>query len=377
MSRFDGWSRWGVSIFSPRVSRPDPWLLMAVAGLVGIGLVMVLNATYFYAQTRFDDPYFFFKKQLFALGIGSVLLTACLRLRVRWLEQNANRLLYIAVGLLVAVLLFGLVRGGARRWLWIGPVNFQPSELAKVALVFYFARSIVMHREQMDSFFRGLLPHLLVVGLVAGLIVVQPNLSTAIVLGTVVGAMLFVGGARISHLAILGALGLAGAVQAVRMAPWRMDRIYALIDPMKYSKDEAYQLVQSRIAFGSGGLTGAGLGQGQQKMGFLPEAHTDFIFSVVAEDFGVLGAIAVIALFAVVGIRGFMIAARHPDPFASLLAFGITATLLVQASVNIGVAIGLLPTTGMALPFVSYGGSALIIGMLQVGILAALSRMSG
>lgn len=377
MSRFDGWSRWGVSIFSPRVSRPDPWLLMAVAGLIGIGLVMVLNATYFYAQIRFDDPYFFFKKQMVALFIGSVLLAACLRLRVRWLEQNANRLLYVAVALLIAVLVFGLVRGGARRWLWIGPVNFQPSELAKVALVFYFARSIVMHREKMDSFVRGLLPHLLVVGLVAGLIVVQPNLSTAIVVGTVVGAMLFVGGARMSHLAFLAALGLAGAAQAVRNAPWRMDRIYALIDPMKYSKHEAYQLVQSQIAFGSGGLTGAGLGQGQQKMGFLPEAHTDFIFSVVAEDFGVLGAIAVIVLFAVVGIRGFMIAARHPDPFASLLAFGITATLLVQASVNIGVAVGLLPTTGMALPFVSYGGSALIICMLQVGILAALSRMSG
>lgn len=371
------WSRWGATVFSPRVSRPDPWLLMAVAGLVGIGLVMVLNATYFHAQTRYGDPYMFFNKQLVAAGIGTLLLYGCMHVRIRWLERNAHWLLWLAVALLVAVLAFGLVRGGARRWLWIGPVNFQPSELAKVAVVFYFARSLVVHRARMQSFFRGLLPHLLVAGVVAGLILVQPNLSTAMVLCAVVGAMLFVGGARMAHLGLIAAAGAAAAGAAIYTAPWRANRVKALLDPDSYSADVAYQLVQSRIAFGSGGLTGAGLGQGQQKMGFLPEAHTDFIFSVVGEDFGAIGAIAVIALFAVVGWRGFLVAARHPDPFASLLAFGITATLLVQASVNIGVAVGLLPTTGMALPFVSYGGSALMIAMLQVGILASLSRMSG
>lgn len=377
MTRFGLWSRLEGTVFSPRASRPDPWLLAAVGVLIGIGLIMVFNASYFYAQSRFADPLLFFKKQLYALGIGSALFFVCMRLRVRWLEKVANVVLVAAIGLLVLVLVFGLIRGGARRWIWIGPFNFQPSELAKLAIVFYLARAIVRHHASMNTFLGGIARHLAVVGVVAGLIAVQPDFSTSVVLCAVVGVMLYAGGARVSHLVGMALAASPLAIAAIVTAPWRLKRVWALLDPMAYQEDTAFQLVQSMIAFGSGGLTGVGLGQGDQKMGFLPEAHTDFIFSLVGEDFGVVGALLVIGLFAIIGVRGFTIATQHPDPFARLLAFGITATLLFQAAVNIGVTVGLLPTTGMALPFVSYGGSALIVGMLQVGILAALSRMSG
>ena len=298
-------------------------------------------------------------------------------MRIRWLEKNANFLLLAVIALLVLVLAGGLVRNNARRWISLGFFSFQPSELAKTAIVLFLAKSMVEHRALMRTFRVGIARHLVVVGSVAALIFVQPDFSTALVLCSVMGMMLYGGGARLSHLALLGMAALPVIAIAIWTAPYRLNRVLALLDPLAYRDTIAFQLVQSMIAFATGGLTGVGLGQGDQKMGFLPEVHTDFIFSSVGEDFGIVGAIVVIGLFVLIGVRGFLIAARHPDPFASMLAFGLTSMLLVQAGVNIGVAIGLFPTTGMALPFVSYGGSALISGMLQVGILAALSRMSG
>jgi cell division protein FtsW len=229
----------------------------------------------------------------------------------------------------------------------------------------------------MNQFAFGVLPHLIVVGLCALLIARQPDFGTAAILVLVLVLMLFGGGARPAHLLGLSLTVLPVVVVAVAYAPYRMRRILAFLDPWSYSKDIAFQLVQSLIAFGSGGLTGVGLGQSQQKMFFLPEAHTDFLFALIGEELGVCGALLVLALFAVVGMRGFRVALRHPDPFASLLAFGTTLVLLLQAVVNVGVVVGLLPTKGLALPFLSYGGSALIGALVQVGILSALSRMTG
>jgi len=189
--------------------------------------------------------------------------------------------------------------------------------------------------------------------------------------------MLYVGGARPAHVLGLVLCGAIGMVLAVQLAPYRMRRLLAFMDPWEHSQDAGFQLVQSLIAFGSGGLTGVGLGQSKQKMFFLPEAHTDFIFALVGEELGLIGAAAVLALFALVAVRGFRVAARHPDSFASLLAFGLTAVLILSAVVNVGVVLGMLPTKGLPLPFVSYGGSALLATMLEVGVLAALSRMTG
>ncbi len=366
-------------VVMPRLNRPDLWLLMATVGLTGFGIVMVFNASYFYAADRYGDAFLFFRKQLFALGCGAMLLLVISHVRLEWFERMAYPLLACAMVALVLVLIpgLGVSRGGARRWLGLGPFSVQPSEFAKIAIVLYLARSISRKRERMSQFTLGVLPHLLVVGVCALLIARQPDFGTAAILVLVLVLMLFGGGARAAHLGALALAVLPIAAAAIVYAPYRVRRILAFLDPWSYSQDIAFQLVQSLIAFGSGGLTGVGLGESQQKMFFLPEAHTDFLFALIGEELGVCGALLVLALFAVVGMRGFRVALRHPDAFASLLAFGVTLVILLQAVVNVGVVVGLLPTKGLALPFLSYGGSALIGALVQVGILAALSRMTG
>jgi cell division protein FtsW len=366
-------------VVMPRLNRPDLWLLLATASLAGLGLVMVFNASYFYANDRYGDAFFFFRKQVVALACGAAALAAVSRVRLQWFERLAYPLA-LSTGILLALVLvpgLGVVRGGARRWLALGHFSIQPAEFVKIAIVLYLARSIAAKRARMNEFGVGVLPHLLIVGLCVLLVAVQPDFGTAAILVLVLGLMLWGGGARAAHL--LGLLLAVLPVVAVTLVytPYRWRRILAFLDPWRYSQDIAFQLVQSLIAFGSGGLTGIGLGESKQKMFFLPEAHTDFIFALVGEELGICGAVLVLGLFALIGARGFRIAMRHPDPFASLLAFGVTLVILLEAVVNVGVVVGLLPTKGLALPFLSYGGSALICTMVQVGILAALSRMTG
>jgi cell division protein FtsW len=363
----------------PRLNRPDLWLLIATAGLVGLGLVMMFNASYFHAQERYGDPFLFFRKQLLALAIGTVALAAASRLRLDLFERLAVPLLLCSILALIVVLVPGLgaLRGGARRWLALGGFSIQPSEFAKLAVVLYLARSIARKQERMRQFALGVLPHLIVVGGCAVLIAAQPDFGTATILGLVLVLMLFAGGARPIHLAGVALAALPVVTVVLLWAPYRWERVLAFLDPWRYKQDLAFQLVQSLIAFGSGGLTGVGLGESRQKMFFLPEAHTDFLFALIGEELGVVGALVVLGLFAVVGMRGFRVALRHPDTFASMLAFGLTLMLLLQAVVNVGVVVGLLPTKGLALPFLSYGGSALISALVQVGVLSALSRMTG
>jgi cell division protein FtsW len=366
-------------VVMPRRNRPDLWLLIAATGLAGLGIVLVFNASYFYAQDRYGDPFLFLRKHLVALGGGAILLLAVSYVRLQWFERIAFPLLIVTMVVLAMVLIpgIGVMHGGARRWIGIGHFHFQPSEFAKIAMALYLARSISRKHDRMRQFSTGVVPHILVVGLCALLVAAQPDFGTAAILVLVLSLMLFGGGARPAHLIGLGLAALPVIGFTLVQAPYRWRRILAFLDPWRYSQDIAFQLVQSLIAFGSGGLTGVGLGESKQKMFFLPEAHTDFIFALVGEELGVCGALLVMALFAIVGIRGFRIALRHPDSFASLLAFGVTLVLLLEAVVNVGVVVGLLPTKGLALPFLSYGGSALISTLMQIGILAALSRMTG
>jgi cell division protein FtsW len=366
-------------VVMPRLHGPDAWLLIATAGLLGLGLVMVFNASYFFAQDAYGDPFLYVRKHLIALIVGVAALLAVSRVRLEWFERVAFPLFFGFAFLLFLVLVpgIGVSHGGARRWIGIGPFNFQPSEFAKTAVVLFLARSIARKRERMAEFTTGVLPHLLIVGLCILCIAVQPDFGTAVILVLVLGLMLYGGGARAGHLLGLGLAALPVVAFALVHWPYRWRRILAFLDPWRYSQDIAFQLVQSLIAFGSGGLTGIGLGGSKQKMFFLPAAHTDFIFALIGEELGVCGALLVVALFAVIGVRGFRVAMRHPDPFASLLAFGITVMILLEAVVNVGVVLGLLPTKGLALPFLSYGGSALIAVLVQVGILTALSRMTG
>jgi cell division protein FtsW len=374
-----GLSRLRQRLLLPRPHRPDVWLLVATAGLVGLGIVMVFNASYFYAQDRYGDPFMFFRRHLLYLSCGTMVLVAVSRLRLEVFERLAYPVLFASVALLAVVLVpgIGVVHGGARRWLSAGAFNVQPSEFVKTAVVLYLARSIARKGEHMPEFAVGVLPHLVVVGVCVLLVAAQPDFGTAVILMAVLLLMLYAGGARVSHLGGLLVAALPAAAFALIHWSYRWKRVLAFLDPWHYSRSIAFQLVQSLIAFGSGGLTGIGLGESQQKMFFLPEAHTDFIFAVIGEELGLAGAVLVLGLFGVLGMRGFRTASRHPDSFASLLAFGLTLVLLLEAVVNVGVVVGLLPTKGLALPFLSYGGSALIGSLLQVGILAALSRMTG
>ncbi len=366
-------------VLMPRLTRADNWLLGAAAALMALGLVMVFNVSYFHAQARFGDPLLFFRKHAIALGIGSVVLLAASRVRIEFLERWANVLfaLTLVALLLVLVPYFGVERGGAQRWIRLGGFSLQPSEFAKIGVVLFAARWISTRREEMRSFRHGVLPLLAVVGLCALLVMQQPDFGTTVILGTLTLLMLFAGGARLSQVAGLLSLGAVLFAAGAMAAPYRVKRLMAFLDPWGQSQEGAFQLVQSLIAFGSGGLTGVGLGQSRQKLSFLPEAHTDFVFALIGEELGLIGALLVLALFALLAVRGYRIAARHPDSFASLLAFGLTSAIILSAVVNVAVVLGMLPTKGLALPFISYGGSALLSCMLQVGILAALSRMTG
>jgi cell division protein FtsW len=356
-------SRLQERVVMPRLTRPDAWLLAAVAGLLGFGIVMVLNVSYFQAEARYGDPYLFFRKHVVAVMIGVMVMLLVSRIRLELLERWAGVMLPLCIVALLLVLTpgIGASRGGAQRWIAFGGFSVQPSEFVKLGIVLFLARWISRHRDRIEQFSAGVLP----------------DFGTAVTLGLLMLLMLYVGGARPAHVLGLVLCGAIGVIVAVQLAPYRMRRLLAFLNPWEHSQDAGFQLVQSLIAFGSGGLTGVGLGQSKQKMLFLPEAHTDFIFALVGEELGLIGAIAVLALFALVAVRGFRVAARHPDSFASLLAFGLTAVLILSAVVNVGVVLGMLPTKGLPLPFLSYGGSALLATMVEVGLLAALSRMTG
>ena len=354
----------------------DPWLILTVAALVGLSVIMVFNISYFYGQERFGDALLFFRKHLLSIGLGMMLAAVVSRLPSEVFRRIAYPLLVITLVALVVVLIPGIgqARGGARRWLCLGPLSVQPSEFAKFALVLYLACSMAKKGERLATFKLGVLPHCLVVAAVAGLVILEPDFGTAILSAAILVTMLFVGGVPVRFLLVpaLSAIPLAG--YAIVTHAYRLRRLFAFWNPDADPLGINFQLKQSFIAFGSGGLWGVGLGESRQKMFYLPEAHTDFIFSVVGEELGLAGALLVFLLFGVLAARGLRIALRHSDPFARLLAFGVTLSLVLQGIVNAGVVLGCLPTKGLALPFLSYGGSAMIASLGQVGVLLALAR---
>jgi len=357
----------------------DPMLMFAVAALLGISIVMVFNTSYFFAGERYGDPMYVFWKHLCSIGLGVVCCAIASRVRsVTW-ERLAYPLLACAVVALVMVLIpgVGIVRGGARRWIGLGVVNLQPSELAKVVTVLYLAKSMVRKGPRMRTFALGILPHAIIVGVMVVLVLREPDFGSAALLGLLLGTMLFAGGARWGHLLVPVLSVLPLCAYAIYSSPYRLRRVMVFLDPWQQARDAGFQLVQSFLAFGGGGVVGVGLGESKQKMFYLPEAHTDFIFSVIGEELGLLGALALILLFALIAVRGFRVALRHPTSFGQLAAFGLTLLLVLQAGTNMAVVLGLLPTKGLALPLVSYGGSAMLCDMVAVGIVLALSRESG
>jgi cell division protein FtsW len=354
----------------------DKWLLLAVAALLAIGVTMVLSTSYLYSQERFTDGTYFFRKQLIAIGAGLIALIACSLLPSATYRRLAYPLLGLTFVALILVLIpgIGMARGGARRWLMLPGFAFQPGELAKLAVVIYLAHSMARKEEKIQTFSLGVLPHLIVAAMFLGVLLLEPDFGTALILVMLLYSMLFVGGARVHHLLATGLMALPLLVYVTLTAEYRLRRLMTFMDPWREPSSSGFQVIQSLIAFGSGELWGRGLGESRQKLFYLPEAHTDFVFSVIGEELGLLGSGLVLGLFGVIILRGLRLTERIEEPFDQYLAFGLTVLLGLQALIHMGVVMGLMPTKGLVLPFISYGGSAMVINLMEAGILLGLSR---
>jgi cell division protein FtsW len=357
----------------------DRILLWAVLALTALGLTMVYSASAVSAADRLGDSLYFVKRQLAAAGLGVGAMLVVLKLGHRRLETLAYPILFVSFLALIAVLIPGIgsAGNGAQRWIRVGPAGFQPGELAKLAIVLYLARSLARKGEKVLDFSIGFVPHTVVVAVFALLALAEPDFGTASILALLLFTMLFCAGARISWLVLSVIVAVPVAWHLIASSPYRWRRLMAFLNPWADRQGIGYQVVESLLSVGSGGWFGQGLGAGKQKLFYLPEAHTDFIVSVIGEELGLLGVLLVVLLFGVVIWRGVKAAYAAPDAFGAYLALGLTALFGLQAIVNMLVAMGWLPTKGLALPFVSYGGTSLVLSLAAAGILLAISSGRG
>jgi|SRR6218665_452032 len=355
--------------------RFDALLLCAVLSLVSLGLVMVYSASAVMAQDKLGDSFYFLNRQLMAVGMGVVAMAVGMKVGWRRLARLAYPLLLVTLVLLVLVLIpgIGTTVGGARRWIRLPGFGLQPAELAKFSWVVYLSYSLAKKREKVATFSVGFLPHLLLCGLLVGLCMLQPDFGSSVLLVFLLFALLFAAGTKVSYLVGSVLLALPLAYAAIATSPYRMKRVLAFLDPWAHRHDIGYQVAESLMSIGSGGLTGLGLGDGRQKLFFLPEAHTDFIFAIIGEELGLLGVGVLVVLYALIIWRGVRASLAAPEVFGTYLGLGITSIIAFQATVNMCVAMGLLPTKGLTLPFVSYGGSSLVVLMGAAGVLLSLS----
>ncbi|HMZ54342.1 MAG TPA: putative lipid II flippase FtsW [Nitrospira sp.] len=354
----------------------DPALLAVTLVLALIGVVMVFSASAVVAGNRFHDPWYFLKRQVAWLVAGLLVMHVISRIDYTIWKKLAIPLLCGGTLLLILVLIpsLGNVAKGARRWLHLGPINIQPAELAKFVAVIYVAAYLTKKQDQITQFARGLLPPLIVIGMLSGLVLLEPDLGTVVVMGLVVVTLLFLAGARLKHLGMLALCAVPAVAALILGSSYRRQRVMEFLSSAKDPTGSGYQINQSFLAFGSGGPFGVGLGEGKQKLFFLPEAHTDFVLALVGEELGLMGTVTIMLLFGLFVIKGFQIASRARNPFGRHLAMGITMLIGMQALVNAGVVTGLLPTKGLTLPFVSYGGSSLVANLFGVGLLLSISR---
>ena len=354
-------------------------LIAIVLMLVTLGVVMLYSTSAVRAESVYHNPHYFVTRQAVWLLLAAIAGLTLSRIDYHLLKRVAVPLLAFTILLLATCLIpgIGLEINGSRRWLKIGPANFQPSELAKLASIIFLAWYLKRTERRADEFVRGLVIPGGVLGLVLGLIFVEPDFGTTMLLAAVGGLILFLGGTRLRYLVVAAAGGLALFTFAVMQDEVRMKRILAFLNPEGYAKDEAFQLLNALYAFVVGGVGGAGLGNSLQKRFFLPECHTDFILPIIAEELGVTGSVGVLLLFLGFCACGVIIAWRAPDAFGRLLAFGITMLITIQMLINVGVVTGCLPTKGLALPFISYGGSSLLVSGAMVGILVNIALHAG
>lgn len=357
----------------------ERWLMPLTVTLIVAGLVMIYSASAVIALRQHGDSFYFLKRQALWAALGGVGFVLAARIDYRRWRPFAVPLVAISALALVLVLVPGIGAqiNGARRWLSLGPLTVQPSEAARLALVIYLADFIARRPERMGAFVRGLLPALTIAGVLLALILAEPDLGSTLVLALVTMLLLFLGGARVMHLAALALAAVPVVYVLVMQSAYRRERLLAFLDPWRDPTDTGFQVVQSYLAFGSGGPIGTGLGEGRQKLFYLPYPHTDFIFAVIGEELGLFGTVMIVALFGLLAWRGVVIARGAPDAFGRFLALGATLLIAVQAEVNMAVVTGLLPTKGLPLPLLSYGGSSLVVNLIALGLLWSVARAPG
>lgn len=354
----------------------DYFLFFAVL-LIGLfGIIMIYSASSIWAEYKFHDSFKFVKAQGIFFIVGILFMNLLSKMDYRLYEKKANTILGICFLLLVLVLIpgIGTVRNGSRSWFGLGGFGIQPSEFAKIGLIIYVSKYLANHRKDMKSIKKGVLPILLVIGLFFFLIMLEPDFGTAMVIVLTLIVMIFVSGVKLSFFVKIGFLGLAGIVALIIVAPYRMARIVSFLNPWTDPLGSGFQIIQSLYAIGPGGLLGQGFLNSHQKHFYLPEPQTDFIFSIISEEFGFLGVLIVVSFFFYIFYRSLKISMKQEDAFGKYLSFGLAFGIIIQASLNLCVVVGLIPVTGVTLPFFSYGGSSLLVSMASIGIILNISR---
>lgn len=351
-------------------------ILTIVAVLVSVGVVMIYSASAIYAHGSMGDSMYFLKRHLLYLLIGVILMLVAMSVDMNRLRQWSKPLLAVALMLLVLVLIphIGREASGARRWFRVGPVNFQPSELAKVAIMIYMADLIARKKNLMKSFVHGYMPAVIALGAAVGLVLLEPDLGTAVTISLVSFIMMYVSGVRVSYIWASFLASLPVLYVLLFRVPYRRKRMMIFLNPWADKRGTGFQIIQSFIALGSGGILGVGLGQSRQKLFYLPASHTDFIFSIIGEELGFLGTASIVILFALFVWEGMKVVFKAPGMFERMLSLAVVSLIAIEAIINIGVTAGALPTKGLPLPFISYGGSGLIFHLAAVGLLLNIAK---
>ena len=353
------------------------WLLFISILLISLfGIIMIYSASYIWAEYKFNDPYKFIKTQTIFLIISYIIMYILLKIPYTKYLKKANTIIEICLLLLILVLIpgIGTIRNGSRSWFGIGGLGIQPSEFTKLGMIIFTSKYLTKNEKELSNIKKGVLPILLVLFLVFGLIMLQPDFGTGVIIVISIIVLLFISGVSMNFFIKIGIIGIIGVIALIIIAPYRMKRIISFINPWTDPLGSGFQIIQSLYAIGPGGLLGLGLGNSIQKHFYLPEPQTDFIFAIISEEFGFLGILIVSVLFIIIIYRGFRISTHCQNKFGKYLSFGITFQLAFQALLNLMVVVGLIPVTGVTLPFLSYGGSSLLITMISMSILLNISK---
>ena len=349
----------------------DKWLLLDIIVLMLFGLLMIYSSSYIWAEYKFNNEFHYLIYQGCFVIIGIILMFLLSRLDSSFYYKNANKLLGISIFLLILVLIpgIGVIRNGSRSWFGIGGFGIQPSEFAKLSLIIFVSKYLSKNNKFLKDYKRGVIPILLVLIIIFGLIMLEPDFGTGMIIVISIISLLFIAGVNMKFFVILGVIGIIGIIVLVMIAPYRMDRITSFLNPWSDPLGTGFQIIQSLYSIGPGGVLGMGLFNSRQKHFYLPEPQTDFIFSIISEEFGVLGVLIVVSLFSFMLYRSIKISLDCEDSFTKYLSFGLIFQMIIQTVLNLSVVIGLIPVTGVTLPFLSYGGSSLLISSISIGII--------